>query len=123
MTDEPETFADAIAKLRTFGAWHDNDRINAVVAAHEREVAELNREMNNRAIIAAASIADGETAKKDATIAELKEALRKILHCRFGDCCIRAGEDCDAATCEECSHSVQSIASAALEKTEKGDDK
>ena len=36
--ETPETFADAIAKLRTFGAWQDNDRINAVVAAHEREV-------------------------------------------------------------------------------------
>ena len=84
--ETPETFADAVTKLRTFGAFPDQARIDAVVAAHEREIAEMNkritgqevycaemtkrnaelrREMNNRAIIAAASIADGETAKKD----------------------------------------------------------
>ena len=39
--ETPETFAAAIAKLRTFGAFPDQARIDAVVAAHEREVAEF----------------------------------------------------------------------------------
>ena len=78
--NEPETFADAITKLRTFGAWQDHDRIDAVVAAHEREVAELRSTIESRAIIAATSLLDGETAKLNATIAELKHL--NIEHCK-----------------------------------------
>ena len=62
--ETPETFASAVSKLRTFGAFPDQARIDAVVAAHEREVEELNY------IIAISAV---ESVTKDATIAELKE--------------------------------------------------
>ena len=65
--ENPETFADAIAKLRTFGAWQDQARIDAVVAAHEREVKGLHALWD--------ATCDNLHAA-NATIAELKEALR-----------------------------------------------
>ena len=63
----PETFADAITKLRTFGAFPDQARINAVVAAHEREVAELNEAKRVAMLIA-----------ENATIEELRESCHLI---------------------------------------------
>ena len=158
--DEPETFAEAIAKLRTYGAWQDNDRIDAVVAAHEREVARLRAQLNcddnfkiardldnaRDALAAAESdIAELKAQKEcagkccreqsenivklfaeidaaNATIAELKEALRKIADKPFNAGCIaQSGDHCDAKSCQDCTYSMRNFARAALEKTEKGE--
>ena len=155
--ENPETFADAIAKLRTFGAWQDNDRINAVVAAHEREVARLRAQLNcddnlkiardldnaRDALAAAESdIAELKAQKEcagkccreqsenivklfaeidaaNATIAELKEALRRIAS-SAQSCAGDSNEQCDN-NCHGCVNYAANIARAALDKTEKGE--
>ena len=108
--ETPETFADAIKKLRTFGAWQDNDRINAVVTAHEREVEAM-------AGIAGAHWKELCEARK--TIAELKEALRKIANDKGTGCviarCPFANDD--SVYCEYCTNSAGEVARAALGKT------
>ena len=122
MTDEPETFADAIAKLRTFGAWHDNDRIDAVVAAHEREVARLRAQLNcddNLKIARDLDNARDALAAAESDIAELKEALRKIGNDKGTGCVINRcpfAND-DSVYCEYCTNSAGEVARAALKKT------
>ena len=115
--ETPETFADAIAKLRTFGAWQDNDRINAVVAAHEREVAELDREAESYHELYSSALQDAkallaDNSRQDATIAELKEALMlcKADLCRACQCLEPRNR------CIDCCETLR-IARAALEKT------
>ena len=81
MTDEtgekPQTFAEAMHACRTFGMWHDDARLDAVVAAHDREVAELHK-MMHEAVNEFRRNCDYENEKMAVIIAELKDALRRI---------------------------------------------
>ena len=130
--ETPETFADAIAKLRTFGAFPDQARIDAVVAAHEREVGKLLMDNvrltaslvceDNPHIAKDLATANRMIERKDATIAELKhlniehcEALRKIAG-SAQSCAGNINEQCDN-NCRSCVNYAANIARAALEKT------
>ena len=141
MTNEPETFAAVVAEMREVGkrnkgilAVYLNGFADRLVAAHEREVAELaaiNIEAINEKTKAEIKISElenivaisaDESVKKDATIAELKEALRKIADKPFNAGCIaQSGDHCDAKSCQDCTYSMRNFARAALEKTEGGE--
>ena len=133
MSKRVETISEIVAKMRdwaainvTFTARTMGTYADHIEAAHEREVAELRREMNNRAIIAGVSIADGETAKLKAQVAELKEAFAKTLEriddqVRWTIAHIKCNElDDYTGALYTASHALEHIdrARAALEKTE-----
>ena len=129
MSDKNESFADVVAEMQTVTCDKCDftvcpaitSRIDRLVAAHEREV-------NERAIIAGASFADGETAKLKAQIAELKEAFAKSLEriddqVRWTIAHIKCNElDDYTGALYTASHALEHIsrARAALDKTEGG---
>ena len=125
MTDEPETFAAVVAKMREqtkrdngIMAVYLNGYADRLVAAHEREVKEVNARSNDFAN----KLTDAEEViyELKATIAELKEALRKIANDKGTGCvivsCPFANDD--SVYCENCTNSAGEVARAALEKTE-----
>ena len=126
MTDEPETFAAVVAGiddyLRDFRfrpQANPDTPLRRLVAAHEREVAELNREAESYHELYSSALQDAkallaDNSRQDATIAELKEALRSA-----HELLKKLWEVCDETFEDSVSRTID-LARAALEKTEGG---